>query len=113
MSTNFYLRLPSTPVAEDGLHIGLSTSHGRFLFEAHEQLGILSFADWERKFAEGAIEDAYKRPYTHVDFKAFVDAKQRDATHIQWWEEPGASVRPTDTRFVDAQGYSFDKREFC
>ncbi len=113
MSTNFYLRLPQTPPGSDGLHIGLSTSHGRFLFQAHARLGLVSADAWARKFAEGVIVSELEEVLTPDEFKSFVDAKQAGATSLRWWEAPGATIHENDTRFIDAQGYSFDRREFC
>lgn len=112
MSTNFYLRLHDTPVDEDGLHIGLRTSYGRFLFQAHPHLGLSSFEDWKRKFPDGRIVCEYQETWAPGAFVNMVDVKQANATTLHWWEEPGACTRSDYSRYTDPAGYSFDKRNF-
>jgi hypothetical protein len=112
MSTNFYLRLPNTPEEEDGLHIGLRSGGWRFLFRAHEDLGLMCVSDWEKKFSEGKIVCEYGETYTPEEFMKLVNALQADAKSLHWWEAPDAQIHRNDTRFVDKQGYSFDRRNF-
>jgi len=113
MSTNFYFRLPATPAAEDGLHIGLSGHNSRFLFQAHESLALTSLEAWKATFARGQIVSEYAEAWSLEAFLDFVETKQLQATSLRWWEQPRADMRPNDSRYVDPAGYSFDKRDFC
>lgn len=113
MSTNYYLRLNSPADTPQELHLGLRLNSRRFLFHAHPDQGIHSVEDWERRFSEGVIMSEYDVPMTPSEFRAMVDAQQAGATRLQWWEQSDASPRPGANRYLDAQGYSFDARDFC
>lgn len=112
MSTNYFLHLREPHPLGREVHLGLSTHTSRFLFQAHKAHGITSLAAWKKLFAQGAIVSEYGNPLSTEDFLAMVDAKQASATHLRWWEELGAILHATDSRFLDDAGYSFDSREF-
>lgn len=112
MPTNYYAFGPFPGGDQDGegLHIGQTAPARRFLFRAHNSLGITTFPDWEH-FLRGtstAIRDEHGCELT-VDemietMKATVDqggAPLRARVH-----------RDDEHRYVTSGGHAFCRRDF-
>jgi len=110
MSTNYYHRISAQA---EPRHIGLSVSARRFLFQAVEAEGLTSFQAWKERLLvdDGEVLDEYDRPVAAPEFLRMV-AEQQNAPHVSAWEQSTAGRANGDYRWVDAQGYSFDAREF-
>lgn len=114
MGTNFFWRVESVAACAhcgrdadvDKHHIGKSSMGWTFTFAACADLGVASFADWQRVFAagDGMIVDEYGETWTTDDFIQKVHGKAT-AAHNHAREYPQGS-------YLDADGHSFTTGEF-
>lgn len=86
-------------------HIGKSSAGWTFTFQTCLELGVQSFADWKRVFAQrGTIVDEYGTPVPVEQFAALVEKKVSE-THCHAHEHPAKS-------FHDPEGHSFSDYDF-
>jgi hypothetical protein len=115
MGTNYYTTEdPPCPCCGRGgerIHIGKSSSGWEFCFEAHEDRGLTSLAEWRAFLADRKIHDEYGREVSLSDLERMVEAKRG-----QWTSQtaPDSAWGPSrrDIEYADPEGYRFMAREF-
>jgi hypothetical protein len=110
MSTNYYVRIPSTGPDGDGIHLGKWTG-GEFHFRAYPggqprpagvTWDVMDFESWKRLLGLGEIVTECGRMVTAAEMVAEVQPEPR-------------SRRPAIAggQFTDSQGRRFSPYEFC
>ncbi|MFI1525498.1 hypothetical protein [Streptomyces griseus] len=112
MSTNYYAfgPFPGGDPHGEGLHIGQTAAGWRFLFRAHNSLGITTLPDWEHflRALDVTIRDEYG-----IDLSADEMVETMKATTGRDGSPLRARFRRDDDhRYVTSGGHAFDRREF-
>ncbi|WP_405479859.1 hypothetical protein [Streptomyces anulatus] len=112
MSTNYYAfgPFPGGDPDGEGLHIGQTAAGWRFLFRAHNSLGITTLPDWEHflRATDVAIRNEYGRDASVDEMVEMME---------ETTDREGFPLRPRfrsddDHRYVTSGGHSFCRREF-
>ncbi|MFH8867151.1 hypothetical protein [Streptomyces griseus] len=112
MSTNYYAfgPFPGGNPDGEGLHIGQTAAGWRFLFRAHNSLGITTLPDWEHFLR---APDVTIRDECGIDLSVDEMVETMKATTGREGYPLRARLRSDDDhRYVTSGGYAFDRREF-
>lgn len=112
MSTNYYAfgPFPGGSADGEGLHIGQSSAGWRFLFRAHPDLGLTTFADWSALIDRDDVQ-------IRNECGREVTADEMRQTMTETTGYRGAALRArfhydSPDRYISSGGHAFSRREF-
>ena len=113
MGTNYYVKSHTCECCghkKPELHIGKASAGWTFIFQATDNIN--SFQEWKEYLKDKQIVDEYGREVSLDTFKALVEDKAHEKlNHTTYCLV--AHPEESSTVFLDSEGHSFSRREFC